>query len=173
MLSSPPRRLARLNQVAAGVAGVEMPGERADLLVVDRPGEAVGAEQVDVGEPDGQRALDVDLDVRLGPEAAGDHVLGNRQVGLLGRQVVPPHQLPDQAMIERELIDPLVRGPGRRASRRRAPPGPLRAGGGATSRSCPSPGTRDWPTPGCGSGRSTSRNALTMASEGVPSLAFM
>ena len=56
---------------------MEVRRERADLMVVDRPGEAVGAEQKDVAELDGQRALDVDLDVDLRPQAAGDHVLGN------------------------------------------------------------------------------------------------
>ena len=38
--------VGQVDEVAAGVVGVEVPGEGAELVVVDRPGEAVGAEQV-------------------------------------------------------------------------------------------------------------------------------
>ena len=101
-----PAKICQVIEVTAGVSRMEITGERADLLVVNRPREAIGAEQVDVGELDGKRPLEVDLDVRLGPEAAGDDILGDGEVGLLGCQVVAPDQLPDQAVIERELIDP-------------------------------------------------------------------
>ena len=56
---------------------MEVAGEGAEFGVVDRAREAVGAEQEDVARLDGQRPLDVDLDVELRAQAPGDHVLGD------------------------------------------------------------------------------------------------
>ena len=90
---------------------MKIPREGADLLVVHRTRQTVGAKQVNVGDPHVQRALEIHLDVGLGPQTAGDDVLGDGEIGLLGCQVIAPHQLPDQAMIEGELIDPPVANP--------------------------------------------------------------
>ena len=79
--------------------------------------------------------------------------LGTERFGLLGRQVVAPDQLPDQAVVERELVDPAVadavdprvadvgdQGPfGQEQEGRAGRPHPLEVAVGA------------WP--GCGSGR--------------------
>ena len=67
-------KVGQVDQVAASVSWVETSCESADLMVVDRSGEAVGAKQEDVGELNGQRPLDVDLDVWLRPQAASDDV---------------------------------------------------------------------------------------------------
>ena len=77
-------QIGQVDQVAAGVARVEIPREGADLLVVDRPGEAVGAEQVDVAELDGQRALEIDLDFGSGPRLRVMTFLGTERLACSG-----------------------------------------------------------------------------------------
>ena len=46
-----------------------------------------------------------------GPRLRVITFLGTRQIGLFGRQVIAPDELPDQAVIERELIDPVAPHP--------------------------------------------------------------
>ena len=149
----PPAEVGQMNEIAAGVAGVEMSGEGPELVVGHGPGKAVGAEQEHVGEVDLERALEVHLDFGLGPEATRDDVLGHGDVGLLGRQVVPADELPDKTMIERELVDPALPDAVDARVSHVGDERPFRAEAGATSRSSPCPGSRGWPRPGCGSAR--------------------
>ena len=105
MLSWPPRRLARCRTYRAA-ASESWAAKAPSARVLDRAGEAVGAEQVRVAQGHRQRALDVHLHVGVGPEAAGDDVAGHRAGRLHRVHVVAADQLPDQAVVEGHLVDP-------------------------------------------------------------------
>ncbi len=104
-------QVGQVEEVAAGVRGVEVAAESAELGVFDRPGETVGAEQEDVSLLDRERPFDVDLDARVGAKAPGDDVPGDRLGRLLGREVVPADEFPGQAVVEGKLVDPPAADP--------------------------------------------------------------
>ena len=105
MLSRPPRSLAARIRRRAAVCRSSVAGEdRGDVLVVEHRRQPVGAEQEDVAGA-GAEGHRVDVDLRLGPERAGDHrplrVLG----GLVAGQLALAPQLLDQRVVVGDLLE--------------------------------------------------------------------
>ena len=102
-------QVGQVDEVPAGVArDGSSPAKAPSSWSSTGPGEPVGAEQDRRRRARRPAAPRCRPRSRLRAEAAGDHVLGDGDPGLFRGQVIATDQLPDQAVIERELIDPLA-----------------------------------------------------------------
>ena len=112
MLSIPPAWFAAATSASAAAVGIVV-GRRdqlCDLLVADDVGEPVGADQVEIA---GRRDLRhrLDLDDRLGADRPGDHRAVRVLLGLLDGQPAGAHELADERVIGRELLEHAVPQP--------------------------------------------------------------
>ena len=78
-----------------------------DLLLAEHVCQPVRAEQEEVARLRGH-AEGVDVDVGVGAERARDHRLLRMRFGFLARQLPAFHQLVDERVILRQLLDPSV-----------------------------------------------------------------
>ena len=98
-------RFAASTSARAATSSSSLLGEqRDDLAVGDHVGEPVGAEQEDVAGLglDGER---VDVDVGLGADRARDHGALRVRLGLLRRELAAAHELADERVVLRQLLE--------------------------------------------------------------------
>ena len=107
MLSGPPRRLATSTSVCTASSGPRQCEQRADLRVGDLAAEPVAAEQKHVARRGVEQSFEIDVHGFVRAERAGDHVFRDVRRHVLLRHLASRGHLPHQAVVERELLEPV------------------------------------------------------------------
>ena len=97
-------QIAQIDQGLGRLLRRQAGQDHADLLVFDMARQPVAANQEGVAGLERKGPLEIDLNRRVGAERAGDDVLGNVERDLVVGHLAGGTNLPDQAVIEGQLL---------------------------------------------------------------------
>ncbi len=97
-------QIGEVHEEVGRIIGIETSHDRSDFLVFDLARESVTAKQEHISCAQREGAFDIDVDFGSGTDAAGDDVPGHEGRNLRFHDVFRGADLPNEAVVERQLL---------------------------------------------------------------------